>query len=187
MFGTKNVFQQYLALTSLRPILLVYVRGGGIVINEPSVVAINQKNRPSGGLLETRPKGCSAERQAISAPSGLLIDGVISDYRNGPEMLSYFIRRVIKNKHSFIQTDYCHRRAFPATNQCGSGGPSADAANNSGGGDVYIVEEPMAAASGVEAFPCMRRSATDCGYWRRDDRHCCYLFGWNSFGQKYEK
>ena len=79
---------------------LVYVRGGGIVINEPSVVAINQK---TGQVVAI---GNEAKRMLGRTPSHIravrpLIDGVISDFEVAQEMLSYFIRRVIKNKHSF--------------------------------------------------------------------------------------
>ena len=80
---------------------LVYVRGGGIVINEPSVVAINQK---TGQVVAI---GNEAKRMLGRTPSHIsavrpLIDGVISDFEVAQEMLSYFIRRVIKNKHSFL-------------------------------------------------------------------------------------
>ena len=76
---------------------LVYVRGGGIVINEPSVVAINQK---TGQVVAI---GNEAKRMLGRTPGHIsavrpLIDGVISDFEVAQEMLSYFIRRGLKKK-----------------------------------------------------------------------------------------
>ena len=77
-----------------------------------------------------------------------LIDGVVSDFEVAQEMLSYFIRRVIKNKHSiFVQADDCHRRAF-RYNQCGSEGCPGRSQKFRRGGKFYR-DEPMAAAIGV--------------------------------------
>src|SRR3989344_5513896 len=72
---------------------LVYVRGEGIVINEPSVVALNQK---TGQIVAI---GSDAKKMVGRTPGHIvamrpLVDGVISDFEVTAEMLSYFIKRV---------------------------------------------------------------------------------------------
>ncbi len=125
---------------------LVYVRGHGIVINEPSVVAINQK---TGRLVAV---GSEAKRMVGRTPGHItairpLVDGVISDFEITEEMLSYFIKKVHKDRFKFF-----------ARPRVVVGVPSGitnveiravrDAAKNAGAREVYIVEEPMSAAIG---------------------------------------
>lgn len=126
---------------------LVYVKGRGIVINEPSVVAVNQK---TGQIVAI---GGEAKRMVGRTPAQIvatrpLIAGVVSDFEVTEEMLKFFIRKV-------------HERtsAFFARPRVVIGIPSGvtevekraveDAARNAGAREVYLVEEPMAAAVGV--------------------------------------
>lgn len=126
---------------------LVYVRGKGIVINEPSVVAINQK---TGQIVAI---GSEARRMVGRTPAHIvatrpLVAGVVSDFEVTEEMLKYFIRKV-------------HEQAFSmlARPRVVIGIPSGvtevekraveDAAKNAGAREVYLVEEPMAAAIGI--------------------------------------
>ena len=126
---------------------LVYVRGRGIVINEPSVVAVNQK---TGQVVAV---GAEAKRMVGRTPAHIvatrpLVEGVISNFEVTEEMMAYFIRRVIgRQMFSFFRprmvvgipsgiTDV-ERRAVK------------DAARSAGAGEVYLIEEPMAAAIGV--------------------------------------
>ena len=126
---------------------LVYVRGRGIVINEPSVVAFNQK---TGQVVAV---GEAARRMVGRTPSHIvairpLVEGVISDFEITEEMLSYFIKRVHSDTSSFF-----------ARPRIVIGIPSGiteverravrDAARSAGGREVYLVEEPMAAAIGA--------------------------------------
>lgn len=126
---------------------LVYVRGRGIVINEPSVVAVNQK---TGRILAI---GTEAKHMVGRTPSHIvatrpLVQGVISDFEVTEEMLRYFIQKVHQEAFSF----------FPRP-RVAIGIPSGvteverraveDAARNAGAREVYLVEEPMAAALGV--------------------------------------
>lgn len=126
---------------------LVYVRGRGIVINEPSVVAVNQK---TGRILAI---GTEAKHMVGRTPSHIvatrpLVQGVISDFEVTEEMLRYFIAKVHQEAMSF----------FPRP-RVAIGIPSGvteverraveDAARNAGAREVYLVEEPMAAALGV--------------------------------------
>ena len=126
---------------------LVYVRGRGIVINEPSVVAFNQK---TGQVVAV---GEAARRMVGRTPSHIvairpLVEGVISDFEITEEMLSYFIKRVHSDTSSFF-----------ARPRIVIGIPSGiteverravrDAARSAGGREVYLVEETMAAAIGA--------------------------------------
>ena len=127
---------------------LVYVERQGIVVNEPSVVAINQKTgqvvavgHDAKNMLGRTPGHISAIRP--------LIEGVISDFEVTEEMLAYFIKKVHKDKNRFF-----------ARPRIVIGIPSGiteverkavrDAAINAGAREVYLVEEPMAAAIGIE-------------------------------------
>lgn len=126
---------------------LVYVRGRGIIINEPSVVAINQK---TGQIVAI---GTEAKRMVGRTPAYIvatrpLVAGVVSDFEVTEEMLKYFIRKVHEDGFSLF-----------ARPRVVIGIPSGvtevekraveDAAKNAGAREVYLVEEPMAAAIGV--------------------------------------
>ncbi|KKS37472.1 MAG: rod shape-determining protein [Candidatus Sungbacteria bacterium RIFCSPLOWO2_12_FULL_41_11] len=126
---------------------LVYVRGKGIVINEPSVVAVNQK---TGQIVEigTEAKKMVGRTPAYIIASRPLVEGVISDFEVTEEMLRYFIQKVHKETFSFFprprvvigipsEVTEVERRAVE------------DAARNAGAREVYLIEEPMAAAIGV--------------------------------------
>ncbi len=126
---------------------LIYVEGRGIVINEPSVVAVNQK---TGQILAI---GTEAKKMVGKTPSHIvatrpLVDGVVSDFEVTEQMLRYFIEKV--HKESFV--------LFPRP-QVVIGIPSGvtevekravvDAAVNAGARRAYLVDEPMAAAIGA--------------------------------------
>jgi rod shape-determining protein MreB and related proteins len=124
---------------------LVYVRGRGIVLNEPSVVAINTK---TGAILAV---GAEAKRMIGRTPSHIvamrpLKDGVIADFDVTEKMLRYFIQKV-------------HRRrwlAKPRVVVCVPSGITGveqraveEASIAAGARSAYIIEEPMAAAIGA--------------------------------------
>lgn len=126
---------------------LVYVEGRGIVINEPSVVAVNQKN---GQILAI---GAEAKKMVGKTPSHIvatrpLVDGVISDFEVTEQMLRYFIEKVHKDSFAFMPRP-----------QVVIGIPSGvtevekravvDAAISAGARKAYLVDEPMAAAIGA--------------------------------------
>ena len=127
---------------------LVYVKGKGIVISEPSVVAINQK---TGQIVAV---GNEAKNMVGRTPGHItairpLVEGVISDFEVTEEMLSYFIKKV---------RDRSSRFSFRPRVVVGI--PSGiteverravrDATKNAGAKEVYLIEEPMAAAVGVQ-------------------------------------
>ena len=124
---------------------LVYVRGRGIVLNEPSVVAVNQD---TGGILAV---GLEAKKMIGRTPGNIvairpLKDGVIADFDTTERMLRYFIQKV-------------HRRSYlakPRIVVCVPSGITGveqravkDAGYAAGARKVYIIEEPMAAAIGA--------------------------------------
>ena len=123
---------------------LVYERGRGIVLNEPSVVAIDTRlGRPVAVGLE-------AKRMLGRTPSHIqairpLKDGVIADFDVCEKMLRYFIHRVHQRRFAKPRMVICipfgitgvERRAVQ------------DAAHYAGAGKVHVIEEPMAAAIGA--------------------------------------
>lgn len=126
---------------------LVYVRGKGIVINEPSVVALNKK---TGQILAI---GQEAKKMVGRTPGHIvatrpLVEGVVSDFEATEQMLRYFINKVHKETFAL----------FPRPRVV-IGVPSGvtevekraveDAARNAGAREVYLIEEPMAAAIGA--------------------------------------
>ena len=124
---------------------LVYVRGRGIVLNEPSVVAINVTTQ---GIVAV---GANAKRMIGRTPSNIaavrpLKDGVIADFDTTERMLRYFIQQVHRRR----------RWAQPRIVVCVPSGITAverravkDTAYAAGALRVYIIEEPMAAALGA--------------------------------------
>jgi rod shape-determining protein MreB len=126
---------------------LVYVKGRGIVLNEPSVVAIANKN----GRQQVLAVGEEAKMMVGRTPGGIqairpLRDGVIADFEVAQEMIKHFIRKV-HNRRSF---------AAPQIIVCVPSGSTPverraiqDAAESAGGRRVFLIEEPMAAAIGA--------------------------------------
>jgi rod shape-determining protein MreB len=124
---------------------LVYVRGKGIVLNEPSVVAINTN---TGGILAV---GAEAKKMIGRTPGNIvairpLKDGVIADFDTTERMLRYFIQKVHRRRHL----------AKPRIVVCVPSGITGveqravkDAGYAAGARKVYIIEEPMAAAIGA--------------------------------------
>lgn len=126
---------------------LVYVRGKGIVINEPSVVAINQKTKQVLAIGE------EARRMVGRTPGNIvairpLVDGVVSDFEVTEQMLKYFISKVHASRFSLLPrpriiigipygVTEVERRAVE------------EAAVNAGAREVYLIEEPVAAAIGA--------------------------------------
>lgn len=127
---------------------LVYVAGKGIVINEPSVVAINKRTNQILAI------GNEAKRMVGRTPSHVvatrpLVKGVISDFEVTEQMLRYFIDKVHSESFSLIprpvtvigipcEVTEVEKRAVE------------DAARNAGARKVFLIEEPMAAAIGAK-------------------------------------
>jgi rod shape-determining protein MreB len=125
---------------------LVYLRGRGIVINEPSVVALNTKTSRVVAV------GTEAKDMMGRTPSHIrivrpLVDGVISDYEVTEEMLAYFINKANDTDKKLFRPRVVVGIPVGITNV--EMRAVYDAAKSAGAREVYIVEEPMAAAIGV--------------------------------------
>jgi len=126
---------------------LVYVKGRGIVLNEPSVVAIAE----SRGKKQVLAVGDEAKMMLGRTPGNIqairpLRDGVIADFEIAEEMIKHFIRKV-HNRRSF---------ASPQCIVCVPSGSTAverraiqESAEAAGARRVFLIEEPMAAAIGA--------------------------------------
>lgn len=126
---------------------LVYVKGRGIVLNEPSVVAIVEVK----GKKQVLAVGEEAKQMLGRTPGNIsairpLRDGVIADFEVAEEMIKYFIRKV-HNRRSF---------ASPLVIVCVPSGSTAverraiqESAESAGARRVFLIEEPMAAAIGA--------------------------------------
>ncbi|OLT25038.1 rod shape-determining protein [Nocardiopsis sp. CNR-923] len=124
---------------------LVYVRGRGIVLNEPSVVAVNTS---TGRIVAV---GIEAKQMIGRTPTNItairpLKDGVIADFEITERMLRYFIQKIHRRRH------FAKPRVIVAVP---SGITSVEhravkeAGYQAGARKVYIIEEPMAAAIGA--------------------------------------
>ena len=144
-FGTQNM-----AIDLGTANTLVYVQDRGIVLNEPSVVAIETIN----GVKKVKAVGDEAKMMMGKTPDSIeairpLRDGVIADIEVAEEMIKYFIRKVHGGKKSLLR--------YPEIVICVPSGSTSverrairDAASNAGASAVYLILEPMAAAIGAD-------------------------------------
>ena len=128
---------------------VVYVRGQGIVLNEPSVVAIETVN----GIKRVRAVGDDAKMMMGKTPDSIeairpLRDGVIADIDVAEQMIKHFIQKVHGKRRMF---------SYPEIVICVPSGSTSverrairDAASNAGASEVFLIEEPMAAAIGAD-------------------------------------
>lgn len=126
---------------------LVYVKGKGIVINEPSIVAINQK---TGRVLAI---GSEARKMAGRTPAYIkvtrpLVSGVVSDFEVTEQMVKYFIDRVHQEKFMLIPRPRVVVGIPSGVTEVEKKAVE-DAVYNAGAREVYLMEEPMAAAIGA--------------------------------------
>src|SRR3970040_522688 len=152
MFGFLNsYFNDDLAIDLGTANTLIYVRGKGIVLDEPSVVAIRQEGGPNGKQV-IQEVGLAAKQMLGRTPGNItairpMKDGVIADFTVTEQMLKHFIRkqhntRFFKPSPRIIICVPCgstqvERRAI------------RESAIGAGASRVYLIEEPMAAAIGA--------------------------------------
>ncbi|MDQ8700960.1 rod shape-determining protein [Streptomyces sp. LHD-70] len=123
---------------------LLYARGQGIVLNEPSVVAVREGSRSALAV------GAEAKETIGRTPGSItairpLQDGVISDFEAAEEMIRHFVRKAVPGRRPRIRMVVCvpsgvtpvERRAI------------VHAAQRAGARAVHLIEEPMAAAIGA--------------------------------------
>ncbi len=126
--------------------ILVYLKGHGIVINEPSVVAVNIKTNQ---ILAV---GINAKNMLGRTPGHIkairpLVDGVISDFEVTEEMLSYFVNKANKMAPKLARPRVLVGVPSGTTNV--ESRAVYDATRSAGAREVYLIEEPMAAAIGI--------------------------------------
>ena len=126
---------------------LVYVKGKGVVLNEPTIVAINKK---TGQLVAV---GNEAKTMQGRTPQHIevirpLVDGVISDFEVAEEMLAYLINKVRSDMRTIVAPRMLIGVPSGITNV--EMRAAQDAARNAGAREVFLVEEPVAAAIGAK-------------------------------------
>ena len=126
---------------------LVYVRGKGIVINEPSVVALNTKTKQILAI------GNEAKKMVGRTPGHIvatrpLTDGVISDFEVTEQMLRYFIDKVHQQTFSFLSRPRVVIGIPSGVTEVEKRAVQ-DATLNAGARQAFLIEEPMAAAIGA--------------------------------------
>ena len=127
---------------------LVYVRGQGIVVNEPSVVAIRKDHQGAKKILAV---GNEAKKMLGRTPANIVAirpikDGVIADFEITEAMLSYFIKAVHKRK-SFVRPRVIV--SVPSGITPVEKRAVRESAELAGAREIYLIEEPMAAAIGA--------------------------------------
>ncbi|HTT02666.1 MAG TPA: rod shape-determining protein [Steroidobacteraceae bacterium] len=149
--GLRGLFSNDLSIDLGTANTLIYVRGQGIVLNEPSVVAIRQDRGP-GGPRSVAAVGSDAKRMLGRTPGNIvtvrpLKDGVIADFTYTEKLLQYFINKVHGNR--FL-------RPSPRVLVCVPYGSTQverraikESAEGAGARSVFLIDEPMAAAVGA--------------------------------------
>ncbi|MBT8420990.1 MAG: rod shape-determining protein [Gammaproteobacteria bacterium] len=147
----RGVFSDDLSIDLGTANTLIYVRGKGIVLNEPSVVAIRSE-RGSGSGQSIAAVGEKAKQMLGRTPAHIIAirplkDGVIAEFTVTEKMLQYFIHKVHENR--FLRPSPRVLVCVP----CGSTQVERRAIRESvlgaGAREVYLIEEPMAAAIGA--------------------------------------
>lgn len=126
---------------------LVYAKGRGIIINEPSVVAVNQR---TGQILAI---GREAKKMVGKTPGHIvvtrpLVDGVVSDFEITQQMLRYFINKVHQGSFSFLRRPRV-LIGIPSGVTEVEKRAVIEAAQSAGARQAFLIDEPMAAAIGA--------------------------------------
>ncbi|MDO4641123.1 MAG: rod shape-determining protein [Neisseria sp.] len=157
MFGFFNRFLSHdLAIDLGTANTLIYAKDKGIILNEPSIIAIQEDEHRQENTIAI---GNEAKKMLGRTPNSIRVvrpmkDGVIADFNLTEKMLKHFIRKATEGRPSRIVicvpygATQVERKAI------------ADSAKAAGASDVYLIEEPMAAALGAglpvnEAAGCM--------------------------------
>jgi rod shape-determining protein MreB len=128
---------------------LVYVRGKGIVLNEPSVVAVRKRDHGRSKILAV---GKEAKTMLGRTPGDIAVtrpmaDGVIADFDITETMLRYFIRKV-HNRRSLVRPRIII--SVPSGVTQVEKRAVRESAESAGAREVFLIEEPMAAAIGAD-------------------------------------
>ena len=148
----RGYFSSDLAIDLGTANTLIWVRGKGIVLNEPSVVAVRQEFGPRGGR-QVLAVGVEAKRRLGRTPGSIqairpMKDGVIADFTVTGEMLKYFIRKVHEKR--LFQPSPRIVICVPCGSTQVERRAIRESAIGAGAREVYLIEEPMAAAIGAD-------------------------------------
>ena len=146
--GILGIFSSDLAIDLGTANTLVYVKGKGIVLMEPSVVAVSVDNRSKNRVLAV---GTDAKRMLGRTPGNItairpMRDGVIADFEVTEAMLRYFIHKV-HNRRAFVRPRIII--AVPSGITQVEKRAVKESAESAGAREVFLIEEPMAAAIGA--------------------------------------
>ena len=146
--GILGVFSNDLAIDLGTANTLVYVKGKGIVLSEPSVVAVSTGNRTKNRVLAV---GLEAKNMLGKTPGNILAirpmrDGVIADFEVTEAMLRHFIQKV-HNRRTFVRPRIIV--AVPSGITQVEKRAVRESAESAGAREVFLIEEPMAAAIGA--------------------------------------
>ncbi len=147
----KKIFPQFrknLGIDLGTSSTLIYVKDKGILINEPSVVAINTRTDQIIAI------GDDAKRMIGKAPAYIsvvkpLVEGIVSDFEVTEKMLKYFIEKILNEKMGLLNSKPRVVIGIPLDVTEVERKAVEDAALGGGAKQVYLVEEPMAAAIGA--------------------------------------
>jgi rod shape-determining protein MreB len=131
---------------------LIYVRGKGIVLDEPSVVAIRQEGGPNGKKV-IQEVGLAAKQMLGRTPGNIaairpMKDGVIADFTVTEQMLKHFIKKVHNTR--FFKPSPRMIICVPCGSTQVERRAIRESAIGAGASSVYLIEEPMAAAIGAD-------------------------------------
>jgi len=146
--GILGMFSNDLAIDLGTANTLVYVKGKGIVLSEPSVVAVSTGNRSKNRVLAV---GLEAKNMLGKTPGNILAirpmrDGVIADFEVTEAMLRHFIHKV-HNRRTFVRPRIIV--AVPSGITQVEKRAVRESAESAGAREVFLIEEPMAAAIGA--------------------------------------
>ncbi|MFO7751249.1 MAG: rod shape-determining protein [Desulfobacteraceae bacterium] len=144
-----GVFSSDLALDLGTANTLVYVKGKGIVLSEPSVVAVRTDKRTKNRVLAV---GAEAKKMLGRTPGNIIAirpmrDGVIADFEVTEAMLKHFIRKVHNNRRTLVRPRIVI--AVPSGITQVEKRAVKESAELAGAREVFLIEEPMAAAIGA--------------------------------------
>jgi rod shape-determining protein MreB len=145
----RGMFSNDLAIDLGTANTLIYVKGEGIVCNEPSVVAVQKDARGGRRVLAV---GAEAKRMLGRTPGSIvairpLKDGVIADFEITEAMLRYFIQKIHNRPQILVRPRIIICVPFGITEV--EKRAVKESAESAGAREVYLVEEPMAAAIGA--------------------------------------
>ncbi len=148
--GIRGLFSNDLSIDLGTANTLIYLRGQGIVLNEPSVVAIQQDR--DGGSKRVAAVGAEAKRMLGRTPGTIratrpLQDGVIADFTVTEKMLQYFIKKV--HEARFFKPSPRVLVCVPCGSTQVERRAIRESAIGAGAREVHLIEEPMASAIGA--------------------------------------